>query len=382
MDNPSSLPTINKPEQAERPPTPLQIAGQVANQAAGRSMFDRYKQEKSENTLKRHARDLELFAEYLLDIGIPLVEGGHFQDSPVPWRGITWGVVEGFLQWLLREGYAISSVNARLSTVKVYSQMAVKAGAIDREEGLLIQSVRGFSRKAGLNVDAQRPQTRKEDIVYDYKPDGHKRRVVIERRSTKKRRPTLLAPQQAAQLMQPANPSPQAWRDALLASLLLEHGLRASELALLTTKAIDLQQGLLQFYRPKVKGTAHETAVHKLTPDVQQLAAIYLQRLYPTALSPNSPLILATTRLLKNGEGGHLLGEGLNRVRLSERIAYLGRQIGIPKLSAHDCRHYCATQMARKGYGVDELMAWFGWSSAQTAMRYVSTEEVQERNKG
>jgi integrase len=381
MNEKKSLPTpISRDDQP--PPTPLQVAGQIANQAAGHTIFERYKQEKSTNTLKRHARDLELFAEYLLDISIPLVEGGNFQDSPLPWRGISWGIVEGFLQWLLREGYAISSVNARLSTVKVYAQMAVKAGAIDRQEGLLIQSVRGFSRKAGLNVDAQRTQTRKEGVVYDYKQDGQKRRVVISRRSTKKQRPTLITVDQAAQLLQPANRSPQAWRDALLACLLLEHGLRASEVTLLTTEAIDLQQGLLQFYRPKVKGTAHEWASHKLTPAANQIAAYYLRQLYPTALTPDSPLVLATTRLLKNGDGGELLGEGLNRIRISERIAFLGRRLGIANLSAHDCRHYCATQMARRGYGVDELMAWFGWSSAQTAMRYVTAEEVQERNKG
>ncbi|MBK9055329.1 MAG: site-specific integrase [Chloroflexi bacterium] len=52
------------------------------------------------------------------------------------------------------------------------------------------------------------------------------------------------------------------------------------------------------------------------------------------------------------------------------------------KLSAHDCHHYCATKMARLGYGVDELIAWFGWTSAQTAMRYVAAADVQVRYKG
>jgi integrase len=79
---------------------------------------------------------------------------------------------------------------------------------------------------------------------------------------------------------------------------------------------------------------------------------------------------LATTRLLKSGEGGQLLAKSLNWVWISERAAWLGKQLGISKLSAHDCRHYCATKMARLGYSVDELMAWFGWTSAQTAMRY------------
>jgi integrase len=69
-------------------------------------------------------------------------------------------------------------------------------------------------------------------------------------------------------------------------------------------------------------------------------------------------------------------------VRISERVAWLGKQMGLSKLSAHDCRHFCATQMAQIGYGVDELMAWFGWTSAQTAVRYIAAVEVQKRYKG
>ena len=94
------------------------------------------------------------------------------------------------------------------------------------------------------------------------------------------------------------------------------------------------------------------------------------------------PLLLTTTRLRKDGSGGRLRRGGLSRIRLSERVAWLGKQAGIPKLSAHDCRHHAATRMARLGYGVDELMDWFGWSSAQTAMRYVASVEVKARDRG
>jgi integrase len=56
--------------------------------------------------------------------------------------------------------------------------------------------------------------------------------------------------------------------------------------------------------------------------------------------------------------------------------------LGIAPLSAHDCRHTCATRTARLGYSLDELMAWFGWSSAQTAMRYVTAVDIKKRYKG
>ena len=136
------------------------------------------------------------------------------------------------------------------------------------------------------------------------------------------------------------------------------------------------------FHRPKVRGTEHEWTTHRLTAVTHELASYYIQRLYPPTLRPDGPLILATTRLLKNGDGGRLLDSGLSRIRISERVAWLGKQLGMPKLSAHDCRHDCATRMARLGYSVDELMAWFGWTSAQTAMRYVTAVEVKERYKG
>ena len=368
--------------QQQPPPTPLEVAGQIANRAAGQNIFQRYLSEKSVNTVKRHARDLELFAEYLIDAQIPLENGADFQTNPNTWRGVTWGIVEGFVQWLLQEEYAIASVNARLSTVRTYAQMAVKAGVVDRQEGILIQSVKGYSRQGGLNVNERRQQTRKQTVTYAYKPEGKKSSVVVTRRSTKKRKPTLLHEAQAEALKQVQNNSPQAWRDALLLYLLLDHGLRASEIALLKAGDINLNTRQITFYRPKVKGTEHERTTHKLTLETYQVATTYIGSFYPPPLLADGALILATTRLLKNGEGGLLLAEGLNRVRISERVAWLGKKLGVPKLSAHDCRHYCATKMARLGYGVDELMAWFGWTSAQTAMRYVTAVDVKKRYKG
>ncbi|VAW42510.1 hypothetical protein MNBD_CHLOROFLEXI01-1453 [hydrothermal vent metagenome] len=364
------------------PNTSLQTAGQIANQAAGNAIFSRYLSQKSANTLKRHSRDLELFAEYLLDIGIMPENGADFQTNPQAWRGVTWGLVEGFIAWQLQEGYAISSVNARLSTVKVYTQMAVKADAVPREEGLLIQSVKGFSRAGAANVDAKRPQTRIKEITYAYRPDGQRKSVVVNRRSTKKRHPFALTQADAQLLKQPKNLSPQAMRDALMICLLLDHGLRASELVLLKASDLNLNNGTLRFFRPKVKGTTHEWTTHQLTAVVHELAKNYLNNHYPPALLPDGPLILTTTRLKRNGEGGQLIQKGMNRIRISERVAWLGKQMGLSKLSAHDCRHFCATQMAQIGYGVDELMTWFGWTSAQTAVRYIAAVEVQQRYKG
>lgn len=129
--------------------------------------------------------------------------------------------------------------------------MAVKSGAVDRQEGLLIQTVKGFSRAGGLNVDEQREQTRIEEVTYAYKESSRKQSTVVTRRSTKKCKPTLIDEETGTALKQPRNESPQGYRDALLICLLLDHGLRASKLALLKASDIDLKTGEMRFYRPK-----------------------------------------------------------------------------------------------------------------------------------
>lgn len=382
MDESSKNQPILRTESEIRPFSPLEQAGQLANQIAGSHIFARYLAEHSANTIKRQAQDLALFADYLADVGVALGGDSDFQHTPAAWRGITWGIVEGFVQWQLRQGYAITSVNARLTTVRLYAQMAVKAGAVDRQEGLLIQSVKGFSRQGGANVDEKRPKTRIHTVSYEYPHPETEQPVTVTRRSTKKAQARLLTLAQAKTLKTFRSHSPQGRRDALLMRLLLDHGLRASEVAILKVSDIDLENGRIRFFRPKVKGTPNAWTTHELTADTLQAAQLYITQEYPSLLLPHGPLILATTRLLKDGTGGELLGEPLSRVRISERVAYLGRELGIENLSAHDCRHFCATSMARLGYGVDELMEWFGWTSSQTAVRYVAGAEVKKRHRG
>ena len=90
----------------------------------------------------------------------------------------------------------------------------------------------------------------------------------------------------------------------------------------------------------------------------------------------------------------------LNRITLSRLVQRLGvgvsfywveiettpngkvRERKIGTLSAHDCRHYCATDMARKGYTLKKLMDWFGWTSPAMAMRYVESAEIHVRDMG
>ena len=90
-------------------------AGQAANTAAARGVFEDHIMTKADNTERRKRADLALFETFLQEHSVPA--SGLFGD-PQAWHGVTWGLVKAFVNWQLRKGYAIASINCRLSTVR------------------------------------------------------------------------------------------------------------------------------------------------------------------------------------------------------------------------------------------------------------------------
>lgn len=131
---------------------PLDIA-QAANQWAAGQAFEDYRSRKAQNTLTRQDNDLVLFADCLASVGI---KAGELSTDPAAWSVVTWGLVEGFKRWQLEAGYSVSSVNVRLSTIKTYAKLALKAGTLDRGEYALIRAVSGYDCKEGRRIDEQR----------------------------------------------------------------------------------------------------------------------------------------------------------------------------------------------------------------------------------
>ena len=101
--------------------------GQLANDYASSNVFNEYQEKMAKNTLKRHKDDIKLFSTFLKNVGI---SKDNLLVDCVEWQDITFGLVEAFKRWQLDQGYAIASINAHLSTVKVYAKLAVKAGIL------------------------------------------------------------------------------------------------------------------------------------------------------------------------------------------------------------------------------------------------------------
>lgn len=322
-----------------------ETVGQAANQAAAAGAFYDYRLTLAPNTLRRHRAALELFAEYLGEKGL---RPGHLHDDPSAWRGITWGLVDGYYKWLLLQGYSVGSANVNLSTIKTYARLAIKAGMVDPGESQLIETVRARSRRRDRQrIDEQR---RKEDIPT--------------RIGAKKAEPLLLTAAQAVSLKDQPD-TPQGRRDRLLMCLLLDHGLRVGEVAGLLASDVDLSAGIISVYRPKVD----RRQIHRLSPDTQEAAFRYISMDLSSIRNPSPALLAGST---KNGSlrGSMSIRAIFNRVRI------LGRKIGLADLSPHDCRHTWATLASRAHTPLERLMDAGGWASYAMPLRYIESNEI------
>ncbi len=336
----------------------LRAAGQAANQVGSHSVFTRYRSLKAENTLRRQDADLRAFEAFLNEVlsrfktGLDIPSDALRQD-PTFWRGITWGLVEAFVQSRLQQGYAASTANFQLSTIKVYAGLAAQADELSKSELPLIQAVKGIRRSEAIRLD-------------------EKREVV--RVGKKKAEPTELTDALAEALIDQRKDTPQGRRDRLLMCLLLRHGLRVSEIVRLRAEHFDLENGIFKFYRPKVT----KTQVHEMTEDTWAAAKAFF---YSGDAPTSGPLFTETN---SNGK--------LDRARrgvqvmttrgINDRVHHLGTVIGIDILSPHDCRHYWATKAAAEGTPLERLKQAGGWSSVHMPIRYISDSAVANEGMG
>ena len=143
--------------------------GLVANQLASQSLFADFRLRKAKNTLRRHDSDLALFTEFLNSRG---VEVGDLANDPEAWEGVTWGLVAAFQAYLLGRGYAVSTVNVRISTVKTYAKLAFKSGVLDASDYALIRAVEGYAKKEYKRIDEKRRDAGIETRIGSKKPDS------------------------------------------------------------------------------------------------------------------------------------------------------------------------------------------------------------------
>lgn len=334
-------------------PSLMHQAGQAANHAARKVVFSKYREQLSKHTRRRQDSDLNVFGDYLRTIGLT---PGDMVNDPQAWESVTWGLLEAFKRWMLQQGYAVSTVNIRLTTARVYAALAVKAGVLHESDLPMIRFVKGYACKEATLIDEQRDEA------------GIETRRSLRRNgavSNHKLAPIKIGSDQARQLkVQPDNPKGR--RDTLLMCILLDHGLRAGEVSRLTVEGFNLEHGTMTFYRPKVD----KTQTHNLTADTLAATRAYFEQ-----VGPIEGDLWRQSRKSKSGE--LVVGKpGMSPRAITKRVGALGEAIELVSLSPHDCRHYWATQAARSGTPLDRLMQAGGWNSPEMPLRYIQEAEI------
>ncbi len=325
----------------------LTEVGQAANAAVRRGVFAHYRRARTATTLAAQDADLHRFATFLAEVGVLT----SFHDKtgrivPARFAGLTFGLVAAFVAWQGQRGYAIASINRALATVKVYARLAMQATIISETEYRLIKSVEGYSHREGRNLDAKRPVTR------------------IDRPNAKKAHPTSITKRQAALLKEQHPDTPQGIRDRLIFCLLLDHGLRVSEVVDLLVTSVRLETGEMHFYRRKVD----RWQTHRLSEDTLAAARQYLAL---DGVRDGDKLLRGS---YKNGELN--LRDAMSSQAINRRVQQAGERYGIRRLSPHDCRHYWATQAAQGGTDLVALQEAGGWTSPMMPLRYIETAKV------
>lgn len=320
-------------------------AGQLADEYARVGVFADYWQGLSANAQATRRAGLSTWRTYLCEVtaGASCPEVDELAATPAAWAGVTWGLVKGFVLWMGAQGYSVATLNNRLTTVRVFASLAHQAGAIPERDAALIATVKGYSMKKGRNLDEGR---------------------AVKRVGAKKGQHTPITREQALAMMRQPN-TPQGRRDAVIMTLLLDHGLRVGEVAALQVTGVDLAAGELTFDRPKTK----TAATIELTARARRAVEAYMRADAP-AMGP----------LLRGSVKGGALAGSLSERAIQALVRKIGAAAGVEGLSPHDCRHYAATFYARRGVDVLKLMSAFGWNSPAMARRYV--EESKIANEG
>ena len=342
----------------------MAAAGAKFDDFARGNVFESWRTETARNTLRRKAAACEKYAEYIDFIGEKTGNaairqeamrirafGEALRDINQPldgsvWCSLTFGLVEGFQQWLLKQGYAIGSVNNRISTLRSFAELAFQAGCLPHEVYLLISSVKGIGFKKGKRIDENRNE------------QGVQTRV-----GAKKAKSVEFSINEAVGLIEMLNgDTGQGRRDRVILALLLEHGLRVSEVADIRTDDVNVAEGWFKFYRPKTANYER----HKFRKISGQAL-----RAYFTAgdAMPGQKLLRGSRR------GGGLTTPGVSTGAINKRVRDLGKLINLEKLSPHDFRHHYAGDMADNGTDVGAGKRGGGWASVAMYERYINAKE-------
>lgn len=254
---------------------------------------------KAARTVTLYCQSVEMFARWLAD-----------QDRPEDTSSLTRAAVRAWLAEL-RETRAASTVRLRHKALQRFTRWAVAEGELDADplEGL------------------QAPQVKATPVP-------------------------LLTDDQVTALLRSCGADFTGRRDEAVMRLLLDCGLRVSELVGLTLDAVDLRDrsAIVTGKGSKVRAVYFGTRTGRALDRYERA-----RRRHPYAY----------TQALFLGKRGPLTVDGVRKL-----LQHRGRAAGVPGVHPHKFRHTFAHRWLAEGGAETDLMRLAGWSTRQMLERY------------
>jgi len=237
-------------------------------------------------------------------------------------------LVEAWRAALLERGLSVSSVNQRLSAVRLLCRQAAERGALSAEEGLRLASVANV-KQAGQRLGQWLTEGEAGKLLSI--PDAHTRLGV---------------------------------RDRAILALLVACGLRRDELVRLEVRHLQLRDERWVLLDLQGKGRRIRTVP----------VPLWVKRMIDRWLADSGIREGPLFRPLRKGGGL------APRQRISEDLIYTlvrqsGAAIGHPELTPHDLRRTCAKLCRKAGGDLEQIQLLLGHASIQTTERYLGTKQ-------
>jgi len=152
--------------------------------------------------------------------------------------------------------------------------------------------------------------------------------------------------------------TPKGRRDLSICALMVDTGLRVSEIARLSLKHVNISDRILDVI---TKGGRWE---RKIIP-------VYTLSCLCSWLGDRSEIALPGVPNVYVGIAKFTQGKPMTRSGIQHEVAKWGQRSGIGKLSPHDFRRTMATLATRGGAPQPVVMAQGGWRSEKTFKKYI-----------
>lgn len=260
-------------------------------------------------TIDAYAKDLALYYEFMEERGKTKLGQVERDD------------IIAFQKNQLDEGFAITTIERRLSAIKGLHRFALREGCVDTDPA--------------------------QAIPLPKKPV---------------RLPDVLSVEQIASLLDSIDAStPTGKRDATMLEVLYGCGLRVSELVDLDRSHVLIDEGFLRVF-----GKGSKERIVPISGIAFDRMVEYLNDVRPEL---ENPRISANAALFLNARGGRLTRQSIHRI-----VARAGMNIGVKNLHPHTLRHSFATHLLEGGADLRSIQDMLGHADIATTQIYTHVQ--------